>query len=224
MRNPRMMVIVTAMLWAAGGWAWAILPDPAPIHWNALGVVDGYGPRWQAAFMPALIATVMSIAAPLLPRIDPRNRGYDNFKGTYYLLLNSIVLFFGFILYATVGAALGWPLAGPRIFPAAMGLFMAVLGNELGRVEPNFFVGIRTPWTLADPWVWRQTHRHGGRWMVAGGLLGACLALLLPEGDVFFVVFPLMIVPPLAAAVSSYWFWRQRLVGGVSEGDDDVNR
>jgi uncharacterized membrane protein len=216
MRNQWTVFGLTALLWIAGGLAMTVLPDPAPMHWNALGEVDGWGPRWQAALLPAGIATLLAVLAPILPRIDPRNRGYAGFRGTYYLIMNTIVLLFGFILYATVASALNWPFAGSRVFLAAMGLFMAVLGSELGRVEPNFFVGIRTPWTLADPWVWQQTHRRGGRWMAIGGSLGTLLALTLPDNLAFGLVFPVIIAPPLAAAVASYFFWRQRLNGSAT--------
>ncbi len=217
MRNQWTLVGLTVLLWIAGGFALQILPDPAPIHWNALGEVDGYGPRWQAAFMPAGIATLMAVLAPILPRIDPRNRGYDNFRDTYYLIMNTIVLLFGFILYATVASALSWPIAGPRVILAVLGLFLALLGRQMDRVEPNFFVGIRTPWTLADPVVWQRTHRFGARWMAIGGGLGTILALTLPENLVFVVVFPLIVTPPLAAVAASYVFWRQRLSGGTHE-------
>lgn len=201
MRNLRFMIVITVLMWMFGAVMLLFIPDPAPIHWNAAGEIDGYGSPWFVAFFPPAIATLMAALAPLLPRIDPRGQGYVAFARTYALIMNSLALFFDLI---TVGVTVGWSISVPRLISVSSGLLIAVLGNELGRVTPNYFVGIRTPWTLADAEVWRITHRVGARLFVAGGVASALVSLFVPEHWLFVTSFPLIIVPVLATIPYSY--------------------
>lgn len=209
MRNLRFMIVITALMWVFGAVMLPFIPDPAPIHWNAAGEIDGYGSRWFVAFFPPAIATLMAVLAPILPRIDPRGQGYVAFARTYALIMNSLIVFFAVIHVITVGGAVAWPISVPRLISIGAALLIAVLGNELGRVTPNYFVGIRTPWTLADPEVWRITHRVGARLFVAGGLASALVSLFVPEDWLFVTSFPLIIVPALATIPYSYIVWRR---------------
>jgi uncharacterized membrane protein len=90
------------------------------------------------------------------------------------------VLFLTAVRLITLAYALGCRLPVTTLIGVGVGLLLAVIGNELGHVRPNYFVGIRTPWTLADPEVWRRTHRVGGRAFAALGALIALGPLLLP--------------------------------------------
>ncbi len=209
MRDLRLMAVVSGLMWLFGVIAWPLLPDPAPIHWNAAGEIDGYGSPWLAAFLPPFIATLITALAPLLPRLDPRGQGYGAFWPTYALMMNSLILFFAAIHLITVGVALGWPLSVPRLFSLGAAALIAVLGNELGRVKPNYFVGIRTPWTLADDEVWRVTHRTGARLFVGSGALAALFSLVVPESWLFMVSLSLVGLAALATIPYSYIVWRR---------------
>lgn len=209
MRNLRLMLIVVVLMWGFGLIMLPSIPDPAPIHWNAVGEVDGYGSPWIVALLPPIMATIMALLALVLPRIDPRGQGYTGFFRTYALIMNSLVLFFAGLQVITIGVAVGWPVSVPRLLCLGMSLLIVVLGNELGRVTPNYFVGIRTPWTLADPDVWRKTHRVGARLFVAGGGLAALSSLVVPEEWLFVATLLFVIVPVLATIPYSYVVWRQ---------------
>ncbi|MGQ9614033.1 MAG: SdpI family protein [Chloroflexus sp.] len=209
MRNLRLMLIVVVLMWGFGLIMLPSISDPAPIHWNAAGEVDGYGSPWIVALLPPIVATVMALLALVLPRIDPRGQGYTTFFRTYALIMNSLVLFFAGLQVITIGVAVGWSVSVPRLLSLGMSLLIVVLGNELGRVTPNYFVGIRTPWTVADPDVWRKTHRVGARLFVAGGGLAALSSLVVPEEWLFVATLLLVIVPVLATIPYSYVVWRQ---------------
>jgi len=56
-------------------------------------------------------------------------------------------------------------------------LLLALLGNLMGKVRRNFYIGVRTPWTLANERVWNATHRFAGKTLVAGGLAGLALTV-----------------------------------------------
>ena len=84
----------------------------------------------------------------------------------------------------------------------------ALFAQVVGRVRPNFFVGIRTPWTLSDDQVWRRTHRVSGRLLFAGGLVAAVLCALLPASAAFGAAIALITIALGGPAVLSYFWWR----------------
>jgi len=214
------MFVITALMWVFGVVTLPLIPDPAPIHWNAAGEVDGFGSPWLVAFLPPACATLIAVLAPLLPRIDPRGRGYVAFAPTYALIMNSLILFFAALHLMTVGVAIGWPISVPRLLSVSAALLIVVLGNELGRVTPNHFVGIRTPWTLADSEVWRITHRVGARLFVVAGLVAALFSLVVPEEWLWATSVPLIVVPALATIPYSYLVWRRLHRTDLSQGEN----
>jgi uncharacterized membrane protein len=210
MRNPRWRWILLVATLTTGLAAVPFLPDPTPIHWNTAGEVDGYGSPWLAALLAPGVILLIALGGPYLPRLDPRRANYAEFQGTYDMVLNVIAWTFTIIHGLTLGFALGLPINISQAVPAVIGLLFALIGNELGRVQPNYFIGIRTPWTLADPENWRRTHRVGGRVMMAGGLLAALAAFFLPAAWQFWVVFPLLLGSGLFGVLYSYLLWRRQ--------------
>jgi uncharacterized membrane protein len=130
--------------------------------------------------------------------------------GTMRLFINAIVLFMALLYGAMIAVGLGWPVEVPRLITVGVGLLFLVLGNEMGRLKPNWFIGIRTPWTLADPEVWRSTHRVGGRVFFAFGLVMIVAGLLLPLPASAYIVIVGAIAIALFSFGYSYLLWRQR--------------
>ena len=201
--------LILAML--IGGLAvYGRLPDQLPSHWNINGQVNGTMSRLSTVlFLPAL-SLVLWLVLLALPRIDPLRRSYPAFDGTLRLFINAITLFMAVIYAMTLAVGLGWAVEVPRLIMICVGVLFVVLGNEMGRLKPNWFVGIRTPWTLADPEVWRSTHRVGGRVFFAFGLLIIVAGLLLPLSFSGYVVTIGAIGVALFSFGYSYLLWRQR--------------
>ncbi len=179
---------------------YARLPERVPIHWNIEGEPDGWGSRATFLWMgPGLIAFGLLLALAL-PYLSPARFKIDPFRETFHILMLFVLMLFGYIHAFTSVAAMN---PGERLgnwLVVGIFVFLSLIGNLLGRVKPNFYVGIRTPWTLADEEVWRRTHRLGGKLMFWGGLVGAILAaanLLIPA----FVV---LLVPGLSPVVYSF--------------------
>jgi immunity protein, SdpI family len=186
------------------------LPARVPSHWDINGQVnDTMSRSWAVLLLPAITAGLWLLML-VLPRIDPRRASYPAFSGTYQLFLNALALFMAVLYVATLGTALGWPVSVPQIIGASTGLLFIVLGNELGRVKPNWFIGIRTPWTLSDPEVWRRTHRIGGRLFFAAGLLIVLASILLPASLSGVAVLIGGLGAALLSVGYSYLAWRQR--------------
>ena len=201
--------IILAML-AFSAAVYSRLPAQVPSHWGINGQIDGTMSRLVGALFSPAIGILMWLLLLVLPRIDPRRDAYAAFSGTLQLFINTLVLFFALIHVGMLGIALGWRIDMPRLIIVGVGPLFAVLGNELGRVQPNWFVGIRTPWTLADPEVWRRTHRVGGRLFFALGLLFAVAGLLLPLAANMVLVMGGVLAIVVFSFGYSYLLWRQR--------------
>lgn len=210
MRNPRLALICAAVAFGMGILALPFLPAQVPSHWNIAGEVDGYSSPLTAALLTPALILALAVILPHLPKIDPRRENYAQFQGTYALTINAIALFLTALHLLTLAFALGAGFDLARLVFLGLGLLIAVIGNELGRVQPNYFMGIRTPWTLADDEVWRRTHRLGGRLLAVAGALTALAALLLPLP----VAAPLGLAFILGAAAFAVWYsyrvWRER--------------
>src|SRR3989442_539021 len=185
MRNRWLGFVVAAGALALGVWAWPRLPARVPTHWNIHGVPDGYSSRLVAVLLMPGIVLALNGLFRILPLLDPRRVNYEKFQDTYWLIANALALFLLGTHVLVMVNGLGYPVAMSRLMPVGVGLLFIVLGNSLTRVQPTWFVGIRTPWTLSSDTVWRRTHRTGGFPFVmpGGGMLPTAFASAPPVGS-----------------------------------------
>ena len=206
----------TAPLLIAAMWAFALavyprLPARIPTHWDLRGHANGWGGPGAAFLFPA-IGTGLWLLMLVLPRIDPRRANWEKFRDEVRVLVNVMVLFAAWIEAVVLGVGLGWEVDTGRAVLGGVGVLLAVIGNYLPRIRSNWFIGIRTPWTLSSERVWRDTHRIGGRAFVAGGVamvLAGFLPGLFAEGAAVAAVMLASLVP----VVYSYVAWRREAAG-----------
>lgn len=180
------LLILVAFLFSA--LVYSHLPDPMPVHWNARGEVDRYGSRFWGAFgLPLVMLGIWGLLLAI-PHIDPRRANIEKFRESYELLIVAVVGVEALTHVALVGTALGWPVSMGRLVPAVVGILFIFLGNLLPRFRSNWFMGIRTPWTLSSDTVWMKTHRFGGYVMVGVGLLLIIAAIANTESWVRIAV------------------------------------
>jgi len=147
------------------------LPDRVPTHWGLNGPPDRYTDKPWGPFVLPLTMVGLYVVLSLLPAISPRGFRMEQFRRTYEVIKATIMGFLFLIMVMAHLAALGKVVAVGQFIFAAVGLLLLVLGNYMGKVTKNFFVGIRTPWTLASDEVWLRTHRLGGKLFVLAGLV-----------------------------------------------------
>lgn len=207
MKRPWFGIAIAGAMLLVAIAVFPLLPDEIPTHWNAGGEIDDWGSRWMAFIHPALGAGLLVLAWGL-PKIDPRRENFERFRGTYWLIFNFLLLFLLVLEVLTLGAALGWRVDVGTAVNLLTGTLFIGLGNVLPRLRPNWWMGIRTPWTLESDRVWRETHRVGGRVFVAAGVVVALAAF----GPAVLRV-SAIIGAGLAAAVGmtiySYLAWRR---------------
>lgn len=166
---PALLLLAASL--AAGLILYPSLPPLVPSHWNIHGEVDRHSSRlWAALGLPAVTAALYALML-LTPLVDPRRSNYPRFAGAYRLIRLSLVAYLVGLHALLLLAATGRPVDVTAAVRVATSLLFVVLGNVLGQVRPNYFVGIRTPWTLASERVWVKTHRAAARAWVAGGLV-----------------------------------------------------
>ena len=164
-----------ALTLAATAWVYPALPATVPIHWNAAGQANGFGPR-VTIFLEPLLIGLLALGWPLLPSASPARFQVEGFERTWWfggMVATGLLAYVQCLLLAMLahgGVDLGRALLG------GIGLAVVLLGNVLGKVRRNFWLGVRTPWTLASERVWYATHRLAGKTMVAGGLLVLAVA------------------------------------------------
>ena len=198
-------IIGTLALAAYITWSYSALPDPMPTHWNAAGQADDYTPKAAGAAILAAVPLFTMLIFKIIPAISPHGFRTESFTGVLNALMTASVVFGCVISIAAIRAALGAEHNMSTIVMVAVGALFMVMGNFLGKVRKNFFLGIRTPWTLASDEVWAKTHRLAGWCFVIAGAIMAIGAVTGPRMEwVIFTVVMIALVP----VVYSYFAYR----------------
>jgi uncharacterized membrane protein len=174
-------ILLVAIAAGAAGWLYPGLPDQIPTHWDLDGKVDGYGGKWTLFVFPVVMAGILALFY-FLPALSPKQFEVDTFRSTYlYIMVLTIGLFaymHGVLLYVVhLAVAKDATVDIGRAFIAGLFLFFTLLGNVIGKVRKNFYIGVRVPWTLASDRVWNDTHRLAAWVMVAAGLIGFLITI-----------------------------------------------
>ncbi len=188
-----------------------LMPDMIPSHWNAAGQVNGYMSKFWGLFLVPFIMAGFVVLLLALPRIDPLKKNYDKFRGYY----DGFILVFVIYLLVIQVQIILWS-AGVRIspnltFPLLFGMLFIYLGFLVGHAEPNWFVGIRTPWTLSSESVWKKTHLLGGKLFKIAGII-SLFGILFQDYAIWFILVPVFLVSGYII-IYSYLEYQKELQG-----------
>jgi len=146
-------------------------PDRVITHWDFAGNPNGWSGRGFAAFFLPVLLIVMYVLFLWLPSLDPKKERYAEFAKVYAVFRNFIIFFMLLIYFIASLNNIGYKLDVGVSVSLAVGALFIILGNYMGKLKPNWFVGIRTPWTMSSETVWNKTHRFGGKVFMLGGLI-----------------------------------------------------
>lgn len=181
------------------------LPESIPIQFGVTGEANSFGSRWMI-FMAPVINILMIFFADGLRKIDPKAENYKKFEPQYYNFMFIVALIMLGVQLLTISYVFGYGINIARMLPIIIGLMFIFLGNIMPKFKHNYFIGIRTSWTLASEKVWYLTHRLTGKVWVIGGLV-TLFSTFLPIryiAWVFTAIFVIMVIIPIAA--SFYFF------------------
>lgn len=202
---PQWLMIAGMFVLAALSWPWA--PDRIPVHWNLAGEVDRFGGKVEGLLAIPLATLGIYVLMIVLPRIDPGRANYPRFEGAYTIIRISLITLMA-VLYALVHLWIrGRQVEIATVVPLAVGGLFLLLGGLLSRIKPNWFVGIRTPWTLSSKTAWTRTHQVGG-WVFAALGVAVMAAGVFRSAWTFTGMVALLLGGVAFLVVYSYLVWR----------------
>ncbi|MFH1226090.1 MAG: SdpI family protein [bacterium] len=205
---PLLVILATVLV---GFYFFLNLPPIVPTHWGINGQVDAWGSRNITLFLPPALIIGMYLLFLILPYLDPKKENYQKFSGVYHGFKAALMIFFLVIYLITGFSGLGYQLPVDKIITAMMGVLFLLIGNYLPKLKTNWFIGIRTPWTLSSETVWHKTHQVGGKLFILEGIL-VIISLFLLKGVwlfSFFIISVLLLVIFIFAY--SYWLYQKKL-------------
>ncbi len=199
------LCVTTALLYSK-------LPERIAIHWGADGKPDDYTPKHIACIViPAIILLLLGLFE-IIPRIDPLGKNIREFLQIYNQLIVILLLFLSIIHVAILLWNLGFEFSMSSVVLAGVGIILIYFGTVMPKMKPNWFVGIRTPWTLSNRRVWKKTHEFGGKSFIIAGIIIIAASLLISiQGteQIVWIVVLSAIIPSFILIIYSYLEWRK---------------
>jgi len=209
MRSLRREILSLVLIVAAFAFSAVLyprLPESLPTHWNIHGQPDGFTGKPWGPFVVPLLMTGLYLLFLVLPRISPKGYRFEAFRGVWEIVRTAILAFLFLVHVLVLLSATGVRVEMDRAIPVGTGLLLVLLGNYMAKLTKNFFIGIRTPWTLASDEVWLRTHRLGGKLFVLAGLV--CFVSGLAGGSLVPAI-AAVAAAALASFVYSYLVYRR---------------
>jgi uncharacterized membrane protein len=166
---------------------WGKLPESIATHFDINGEPNGWSSKFGFLSMAGLLGPGLYFLLLFLPKLDPKKR-ISEMGEKYYILRLIMGVFMSSIMVYIVYASIPGNQHSFSFIFVALGALFAVLGNYFQTIRPNYFIGIRTPWTLENPDVWKATHRLAGKLWMIGGILSILLSFVMPK-EIFKVIF-----------------------------------
>lgn len=185
---------------------WDTMPDIVPIHFNAAGEADDYGPKWINAFLLPGIAIITYFFLLIIPAIDPKKR-IDNAQKPIAAIRIVISLFLVGVYAMVMLKTFNMEADIGQFVLMSVGLLIVITGNYMNSIKPNYFIGIRTPWTLESSEVWKKTHRFASKLWIIGGLFMTVSAFIpFLKGSLSLIIGSVIVlaIVPLAYSYQIY--------------------
>jgi len=199
MRPSEIVALVIILLSVAMGiYFYPQMPEPVASHWNAQGQVDGYMSKFWGLFLMPIISVGMLLLFILIPRIDPLKANIEKFRKYFDGFVVLILLFFFYLYILTIQWNVGHRFNMGRLMCPALAILFFYCGVLIEKAKRNWFVGIRTPWTLSSETVWEKTHKIGGKLFKVAGVI-ALLGVFFQKHTLFFIL-----IPAIAIVVFSF--------------------
>ena len=201
---PLLIVVLIPFVYLA--YIWSSLPDTVPLHWNYKGEIDDWGNKFSLIFITFLLSGLTYILFTVIPFIDPKKR-IQTMGNKYHNLKFLMVLFMSALAVFIIYSAKEQSITNPSFIYLAIGLLFMLLGNYMKIIKANYFIGIRTPWTLEYESIWKSTHKLASKiWFVGG--LAIVISSLTTNKDfngIFFIsVITLLAIIPVVYSYMEY--------------------
>ncbi|MCD6474622.1 MAG: SdpI family protein [Thermoplasmata archaeon] len=189
MQSWKIMVAIFIASLAISIYFYPSMPEKMASHWNAEGKVNGYMSKNVALFLIPLIILFLSLLFIAIPKIDPLKSNIQNFKKYYD---GFVILFLVFMLTLHIQIILwntGLKIPFNLFIPLWVAILFFYIGILLENAQQNWFIGIRTPWTLSSERVWNKTHKLGAKLFKIAAII-ALAGMFFPKYAIWFILIP----------------------------------
>ncbi len=184
-----------------GAFVYPQVPDIIPTHWNAQGEIDGYMDKLWGLFLLPVISLGLFALFNFIPKFEPRKKNLEDFTDYYQGIILVTIGFLFYIFVLSILSAFGYRFNMIQMMSPAFAALFFYIGVALEKVKSNFFVGIRTPWTISDETVWEKTHKLGGKLFKASGII-AFFGVFFKEIAFLLTIVPILLVSAYAMVYS----------------------
>jgi len=199
--------LIILLSFAIGFYFYPQIPERMASHWNAKGEADGYMPKFWGLFLMPLISLAMALLLLLIPRLDPLKENIEKFRKYFDGFIIFILLFLFYLNILVIIWNLGMRFNFIHKTAPAFSALFYYLGILVSNAKRNWFIGIRTPWTLSSETVWDKTHKIGGRLFKVSALI-ALIGILFGQYAIYFIILP-VILTALYTFIYSYFEYKK---------------
>jgi uncharacterized membrane protein len=199
---PLIAIVLAPFIYLA--YLWDKLPDSVPLHWNIEGEIDEYGDKSELILIPILLPLLIYLIFTIAPMIDPKGK-INQMGKKYFSLKMAMTIFMSVLAMIIIYAVKNETLYNPNYIVLLIGILFVILGNYFKTLRANYFIGIKTPWTLENETVWKETHKLAGKIWFIGGFIVILSSLLLDQKTNFSIFIGITIIISLVPVVYSFF-------------------
>ena len=209
-RKSEIVILGIALLsFVIGAYYYPQMPEQMASHWNARGQVDGYLSKFWGLFLMPVTLVGLALLFMAIPRIDPLRENIEKFRKYYDGFVILFMLFMVVVYVQTLLWNIGIRISLNAFLPIAAGIMFIGAGILVENARRNWFIGIRTPWTLSSDRVWDKTHSLGGKLLKIAGVI-AIVGIFFHSYVVYFVLVPVLLVA-VYTVVYSYLEYKREM-------------
>ena len=206
-KSEYLIILLVIISFALGWYFYPQLPERVASHWNEKGEVNGYMSRFWGAFILPVINLIMAVLFLIIPRIDPLKHNIVTFRKYFDTFVIIILLFMIYIYLLTIAWNLDYRFNLMQWMMPAMAVLFYFVGVMLKHTKRNWFIGIRTPWTLSSDEVWDKTHQLGGQLFKLIAVL-TLASIFWPDYSIYIFLIPIFVVT-IFIMIYSYYLFRK---------------
>ena len=195
-----------------GAYLYPYMPEKMASHWDANGSVDGYMPKLGGLFLLPVISAILFLVYMLIPKIDPLKGNIEKFRGHFDVFILLLFVFLFYVHMLTMLWNLSYRFNIIQLLAPALGMIIYYAGIMMENAKQNWFIGVRTPWTLSSEVVWDKTNKLAGKLFKVAGVLAA-MGLIFPKYAIFLILVP-VILAAVYPIIYSYQKYQQEIKAG----------
>ena len=184
-------IAIILLSFAMSIYIYPMMPAKLASHWDINGNVNGYMSKFWGLFFTPILSIILFAVFTAIPLIDPLKKNIAKFKKQYDTFIFIIILFIFYIHVLLLFWNFGFKFNMIQLMSPAFAILFYYMGNLISKSKRNWFIGIRTPWTLSSDYVWKKTHELGGKLIKVAGIISLA-GIFLPQYEILFIIIPII--------------------------------